>query len=263
MLEPILLSLVIVAFALSWALYFVGWKQHSPRMEKMASGTLWFGLVVGLMMLAIRYFSTDQIPILTAFEFVSSFAFLIIIGYLVFSKPGVRHLLALFVIPIPLMLLLYALLLPKAVQPEIPIFQSIILKIHVVTCLLAYSTWTVTFAASVYCLAGNNPRIVATVDQVAYRAAVIAFCFLTLGILTGALWADQVWGALWSWDPKETWSFITWLIFLSYLHARYQHEWQGTRAAILAVAGFAAVVFTYFGVDFLLPQMHSMGMSPG
>ena len=72
----------------------------------------------------------------------------------------------------------------------------------------------------------------------AYRAAFFAFCFLTLGIITGALWADKVFGQLWFWDPKETWSFITWLIFLAYLHARYTLDWKGRRAAILAIIGF-------------------------
>jgi len=80
--------------------------------------------------------------------------------------------------------------------------------------------------------------------------------FLTLGIITGALWGDRVFGQLWFWDPKETWSFITWLIFMAYLHARYTLEWRGRRAAILAIVGFAALVFTYVGVDFLLPQIH-------
>ena len=75
-------------------------------------------------------------------------------------------------------------------------------------------------------------------------------------IITGALWGDRVFGKLWFWDPKETWSFITWLIFLAYLHARYTLDWKGRRAAILAIIGFMAVLFTYVGVDFLLPQIH-------
>ena len=98
-----------------------------------------------------------------------------------------------------------------------------------------------------------SPRLF---DQMAYRAAFFAFCFLTLGIITGALWGDRVFGQLWFWDPKETWSFITWLIFMAYLHARYTLDWRGRRAAILAIVGFLAVIFTYVGVDFLLPQIH-------
>ena len=85
--------------------------------------------------------------------------------------------------------------------------------------------------------------------------AFFAFSFLTLGVLTGALWSNRVFGQLWFWDPKETWFFITWLIFLAYLHARYTLEWRGRCAAILAIVGFVALLFTYVGVDFLLPQI--------
>lgn len=81
-------------------------------------------------------------------------------------------------------------------------------------------------------------------------------CVKSLGVITGAMWGDRVFGQLWFWDPKETWSSITWLIFLAYLHARYTLDWRGRRAAILAIVGFAALVFTYVGVDYLLPQIH-------
>ena len=116
----------------------------------------------------------------------------------------------------------------------------------------------ITFAASVsfIYLERKGREKPGLFDQLAYKAAFMAFCFLTLGIISGALWGDKVFGQLWFWDPKETWSFITWLIFLSYLHARYTLDWRGKRAAWLAILGFAAVIFTYVGVDFLLPQLH-------
>jgi cytochrome c-type biogenesis protein CcsB len=81
--------------------------------------------------------------------------------------------------------------------------------------------------------------------------------FLTLCIVTGAFWAENAWGTYWSWDPKETWSLITWLIYTSYLHARLMANWRGKKAACLSVAGFLAVIFTFFGVNLLLPGLHS------
>jgi ABC-type transport system involved in cytochrome c biogenesis permease subunit len=154
--------------------------------------------------------------------------------------------------------MLYAATRPMAVEPELAIFNSLLLKFHILTTLLGYAAWTVTFAASVSYLFLENKQkgSPGLFDRMAYRAAFFAFSFLTLGILTGSLWGDRVFGQLWFWDPKETWSFITWLIFLAYLHARYTLEWRGRRAAILAIVGFAALVFTYVGVDFLLPQIH-------
>jgi cytochrome c-type biogenesis protein CcsB len=94
-------------------------------------------------------------------------------------------------------------------------------------------------------------------DRLIYRAAVIGFIFLTIGILTGAVWAETAWGRYWSWDPKETASLITWFIYAALLHARLVQGWQGRPIAWLAVAGFGAVLFTYLGVGFLLPGLHS------
>ena len=144
------------------------------------------------------------------------------------------------------------------VEPELSIFKGVVLQLHILTTLLGYAAWAVTFAASIcyLYLERRQDAKPGLFDQMAYRAAFFAFAFLTLGIITGALWSDRVFGQLWFWDPKETWSFITWLIFMAYLHARYTLEWRGRRAAILAIVGFAALVFTYVGVDFLLPQIH-------
>jgi cytochrome c-type biogenesis protein CcsB len=84
------------------------------------------------------------------------------------------------------------------------------------------------------------------------------FLFLSAGIITGAVWANSAWGRYWGWDPKETWSFITWLIYATLLHARLMRGWRGKRIAVLSIVGFGAVIFTYFGVN-LLPGLHSYG----
>ncbi len=166
--------------------------------------------------------------------------------------------LGVFLLPVGLLLMLYAALLSRDIQPQFPIFNSLLLKFHVLTTVLGYAAWSITFAASVSYLYLERKKKTAPglFDQMAYRSAFFAFCFLTLGNITGAMWSDKVFGQLWFWDPKETWSFITWLIFLAYLHARYTLDWKGRRAAILAIVGFLSLVFTYVGVDFLLPQIH-------
>jgi len=96
-------------------------------------------------------------------------------------------------------------------------------------------------------------------DEVNYKSIAVGFPLLSLGIITGAAWANYAWGTYWSWDPKETWSLITWFIYAAYLHARLTRGWQGRRAALLSIVGFLAVVFTYFGVNFLLSGLHSYG----
>jgi cytochrome c-type biogenesis protein CcsB len=94
-------------------------------------------------------------------------------------------------------------------------------------------------------------------DQITYKTICIAFPLLTLMIAVGAYWANQTWGSYWSWDPKETWAAITWLVYAGYLHMRVTRGWKGRRAAYFAILGFAVVIFTFFGVTYLLPGLHA------
>ncbi len=99
-----------------------------------------------------------------------------------------------------------------------------------------------------------------TLDLISCRAIALGFFFLTLVIVTGAIWAEQAWGRYWAWDPKETWSLITWAIYAVYLHARLMRGWQGKNAAMFSVIGFICVLFTYIGVNTWLPSIHSYAL---
>lgn len=97
-------------------------------------------------------------------------------------------------------------------------------------------------------------------DEVTYKSIAIGFPIFTLGgLIFGAIWADQAWGVYWSWDPKETWSLITWFAYAFFLHARFLRGWKGTKIAVVAVVGFVMVIFTYLGVNLLLSGLHSYG----
>ena len=98
-----------------------------------------------------------------------------------------------------------------------------------------------------------------TLDNLSYRIIGLGFPLLTTGIVAGAVWANEAWGAYWSWDPKETWALITWFVFAAYLHARISKSWQGKRPAILASVGFVVVWICYLGVNFLGKGLHSYG----
>jgi cytochrome c-type biogenesis protein CcsB len=98
-----------------------------------------------------------------------------------------------------------------------------------------------------------------TLDNISYRMIGLGFPLLTIGIIAGAVWANEAWGSYWSWDPKETWALITWLVFAAYLHARITKGWQGRRPAILAATGFAVVWICYLGVNILGKGLHSYG----
>ncbi len=96
-------------------------------------------------------------------------------------------------------------------------------------------------------------------DTLSYRSILVGFVLLTLGLITGAIWANEAWGAWWSWDPKETWAFISWLFYAAYLHMRISRGWQGRRPALLATSGFFVVLICYIGVNFLGIGLHSYG----
>ena len=258
--ELLLFILATCFYFAAWVLYLLGWKKRSDRQVNRAHWILWGGFILHFFLVGLRYYRAGHLPFLSPFEFVTTFAFLVTLVFLLFSVKPKNRVLGVFLVPVALVLMFYAMFMGKAVEPEIPIFAGLMLKVHVITVLTGYSFWAITFAASLayLYLAKTKQKQSSLMDQMAYKAAFIAFIFHTISIVTGSLWADQVGGQLWTWDPKETWSFITWLVFLSYLHARFTHNWSGTRAAILAIVGFATLVFTYVGVDYLLPHMHSM-----
>lgn len=105
----------------------------------------------------------------------------------------------------------------------------------------------------------RRERLLAQLDYWSYRAIGIGFLFLTVGILSGAVWANEAWGSYWSWDPKETWALISWLVFAAYLHTRMREGWAGTKPALVAFAGFWVVWICYLGVNLLERGLHSYG----
>jgi len=252
-------------YLVAWYWHFLGWRKASPEQTASAIRFLAAGWLLHFLMIMLRWYRADHVPMLSAFEFVTFFALLVVGVFLLFARQESNRALGVFLVPVGLLLMLYAAFTPKDIEPELIIFDSLLLQFHILTTLLGYAAWSVTFAASIcfLYLERKGEASPGLFDQMAYRAAFFAFSFLTLGIVSGALWADKVLGQLWFWDPKETWSFITWLVFLAYLHARYTLDWRGRRAAILAIVGFASLVFTYVGVDFLLPQIHGAASDAG
>nr|WDB00579.1 cytochrome c biogenesis protein [Cavernulicola chilensis] len=105
----------------------------------------------------------------------------------------------------------------------------------------------------------GNISLLESLDSLSYRTIGLGFPLLTIGIISGAIWANEAWGTYWSWDPKETWALITWLVFAAYLHARINRSWQGKRPALLASIGFIVVWICYLGVNFLGKGLHSYG----
>jgi ABC-type transport system involved in cytochrome c biogenesis permease subunit len=155
------------------------------------------------------------------------------------------------------------------INPLIPALKSNWLIAHVVTCFLGYAGFALAFGLSLtYFVKPKQPEksVIFSrlpdeeiIDELTYQMVVFGFLFLTIGIITGAVWANSAWGKYWSWDPKETWSLITWFVYAIFLHLRMMRGWHGRNLALVSIIGFMAVLFTYFGVNFLLSGLHSYG----
>jgi cytochrome c-type biogenesis protein CcsB len=203
--------------------------------------------------LVFRTVATQHGPFANMYEFSIAFAWGTLAMYLYFERRYHQRVLGLVALPIALLMLLYALTIPATIDPLVPALQNnLLLSIHVAVAIVAYGTFTVAFAAAVlHLVQGENGRrglpSRELLDEISYKAVMVGFPFLTLTIVLGAVWAEVAWGRYWGWDPKETASLVTWLIYGSYLHARVVRGWRGERAAYLLVLGFVAVLFTYFG----------------
>jgi cytochrome c-type biogenesis protein CcsB len=212
--------------------------------------------------LLLRAIATRHGPFTNMFEFSEAFAWGILALYLHFHARYRLGALALLVLPVAFGLLVFAATVPDSIEPLVPALRNQpLLTLHVMAAVIAYGAFTVAFGAAVLYLVqrkdtvGWLPRS-QVLDEVAYRAVIVGFPMLALVILLGAIWAETAWGTYWSWDPKETASLATWLVYGAYLHARVVREWRGRRSALLLIGGFGATMFTYYG-NLFLGGMHT------
>jgi cytochrome c-type biogenesis protein CcsB len=213
----------------------------------------WLALAFLTACLVFRTVAVGHGPFANMYEFSIAFAWGVLGAYLYFERRYHQRVIGLIALPVSLLLLWYATTIPSTAEPLVPALQNnLLLTTHVAVAIVAYGGFAVAFAAALLYLIGSwtassrLPRA-ELLDEISYRAVVIGFPFLTLVIVLGAVWANVAWGSYWSWDPKETASLVTWLIYGAYLHARLVRGWRGSRAAWLLVFGFAATLFTYFG----------------
>lgn len=151
-------------------------------------------------------------------------------------------------------------LAPKEVLPPIPALQSSWLVLHVTFSFIGEAFFAVAFAAAIYYLTISDEEKRSRVDRLMYTTVAIGYPIFTAGALIfGAIWAQAAWGNYWSWDPKETWALITWLVYTAYLHTRLIKKLRGRISAILVIIGFLVTIFTFFGVNYLLSGLHSYG----
>lgn len=265
--ENILFTIVMLCYFASMILYFAFIAVKKDGVARAAIGLQIAGFALHTAALVCRGVGAGRLPLTNQYEFATAFAWGLCLVSLVFVLKFKFPVLGAFAAPVTFLVIGYAAMQSREVRELMPALRSNWLGFHVSTAIIAYGAFGVSCVLSVIFLLRERMRAGGFMDQhipsrekldmISYRSVSLGLLFLTFCIITGAIWAERAWGSYWSWDPKETWSLVTWIIYAAYLHLRLRRGWQGRAAAVFAVVGFACVIFTYIGVNTLLPGVHS------
>jgi cytochrome c-type biogenesis protein CcsB len=284
MTSSILFNIVTAAYFASMVVFIIYLATHTRVVATLAHILAYAGLLAHTAAIGLRWYESYQIPggvghapLSNLYESVVFFSWTIVLIYLLLDLKYRQKAVGAFVVPFAFLSMIWAQLrLNDAIEPLVPALQSNWLTYHVITCFLGYAAFAVACGVSIMYLikvgkeeknpddspAGGVLSVFPhskILDDINYKAIMIGFPLLSLGIITGAAWANYAWGTYWSWDPKETWSLIVWFIYAAFLHARFTRGWVGRKAAWLSIIGFAATLFCYLGVNLILSGLHSYG----
>ena len=280
MLNTVILSYTTFVYFAAFVLYLLMMVMGKALLGRLATFVSMVGLMAHSLAIVLRWVESYRLeighaPFSNLYESLIFFAWTIALLYLIVEWRTKNKTAGAFVIPLAFLAMAYASFSPNItsrIQPLIPALQSNWLITHVITCFFAYAAFGVSFGLSLMYflkrldnLKRNNAFLklipqTAVLDDLNYQMVAIGFLMLTLGIITGSVWASTAWGRYWGWDPKETWSLITWLVYAAVLHSRMVRGWTGRKIAILCIIGFSCVLITYFGVNYLA-GLHSYATS--
>jgi cytochrome c-type biogenesis protein CcsB len=280
MLNTVILSYTTFVYFAAFILYLLMMVMGKALLGRLATSVSMIGLMAHSLAIVLRWIESYRLgighaPFSNLYESLIFFAWTIAMLYLIVEWRTKNRTAGAFVIPLAFLAMAYASFSPNItsrIQPLIPALQSNWLITHVITCFFAYAAFGVSFGLSLMYflkrldnLKRNSPFLklipqTAVLDDLNYQMVAIGFLMLTLGIITGSVWASTAWGRYWGWDPKETWSLITWLVYAAVLHSRMVRGWTGRKIAILCIIGFSCVLITYFGVNYLA-GLHSYATS--
>jgi cytochrome c-type biogenesis protein CcsB len=271
------LSITTFIYGFSAFLYLLGFVFRRQTPGVLATWVALLGLIGNTAGIVMRWVESYRMgighaPLSNLYESLVFFAWTITLLYLFIERRYGNRVIGAFTMPLAFLAMAYASLSPNIsdrIQPLLPALKSNWLIAHVITCFIGYAAFAVAFGLSImYLIRQREPDSKGSlldrfpkpnvIDDLTHQMIMFGFLFLSVGIISGAVWANSAWGRYWGWDPKETWSLITWFIYATLLHAKLMRGWHGRRIAYLSVIGFAAVLFTYFGVN-LLPGLHSYG----
>jgi cytochrome c-type biogenesis protein CcsB len=279
--SSLLLGITTFTYLVATLLYVAILVFRAERLGAFATIFTTIALLIQTAGIGLRWLESYQMgigraPLTNMYESVVFFAWTIIALYLLIEWKFKTRMIGAFAVPFAFLAMAYGSFsteISKTITPLVPALQSNWLIAHVVTCFIGYAAFAVAAGlGAMYLIKSRTTSAkhgtimqamppLKVLDDITHKTMVFGFIWLSAGIITGAVWANSAWGTYWSWDPKETWSLITWFIYAITLHARYTRGWDGRRIAWLALVGFISVVFTYYGVNFLLSGLHSYGSS--
>jgi cytochrome c-type biogenesis protein CcsB len=277
MTSSFILSITTFIYAIAAVLYLTAWVFHKNKLYRSATWMVTVGIGGNTAGFALRWLESYQmgigrIPLSNLYESLVFFSLMIaLLYYVIETKYGYKTIGA-FAMPLAAMAMAYASLSPTIsdrIQPLLPALKSNWLTVHVITCFIGYAAFAIAFGLGLMYLVkrgdGDREGLFLSriperriLDELNHQMVLFGFLFLSAGIISGAVWANSAWGRYWGWDPKETWSLITWFVYATLLHARFMRGWRGKRIAVFSMIGFVSVLITYFGVNYL-PGLHSYG----
>lgn len=250
-------------------------RTLSQRLGNMGRALVVVVAALQIASIVLRGFATERFPLGNMYEFVAmACTAAIVFGLVMLRKPSYRIMWVYVLVPVLILMFLAATVLYADAAPVVPALRSFWLPIHVTIISVGSGIFLVSGVASLlFLLRIRYPKGEASsgffsamaqrlpdaqiLDRLAYRTTIIGFPLFGAGIILGAIWAEAAWGRFWGWDPKETVSFITWVIYAAYLHARATSGWRNTRAAWINVAGFVAMLFNLFIINMVVSGLHS------
>lgn len=272
-----LIGITTFTYLFATILYAILFIFKVPKLSKATTIFTAIAFLIQTAGIGLRWVESYQMgighaPLTNMYESVVFFAWCIVLLYLLVELKYKAQVFGAFAVPLAFIAMAYASFssIGKTINPLVPALQSNWLIAHVVTCFIGYAAFALAAALGIMYFLKNSANegdtgllsrlpALSVIDDLTHKMLIFGFLWLTGGIITGAVWANSAWGTYWSWDPKETWSLITWFVYALTLHIRYTRGWSGKRIAYLAIFGFFCVLFTYYGVNFWLSGLHSYG----
>ena len=259
-----LFFITFAVYAVSVVLEFTGTAFRRDKLLKSAWLVFLAAFALHTVFIVARGVAAKRLPLSNQFEFSNAFAWGVALFAIAVCTRMKTEWLKVIAMPVALLIMTYAALQPMEIKDLMPALRSAWFGVHIGSAVLSYAAFVIAgcIGARYLMLAKKeqpDKKALEQMDFLSYRLVSFGFLFLTVVILSGAIWAEQAWSAFWTWDPKEVWALITWIIYAVYLHLRLRGGRKGTRMAWFLVIAVFVVFFTFAGVNTLLHGLHTYG----